>query len=508
MADTTGQHNETIDPLFPELTGDSDDIGVSEIESLCLSCYKQGITRLMLTKIPYFREVIISSFQCDHCGYSDCGIQSGSRVQDRGVRYTLTVKGTKDFDRQVVKSDYATLRMPVIEFEQAPSKRGEITTIEGIFSAVESGLQLMQAERQKEDPKNAAKIAEFIEKLVKLKEVNSPFEIILDDPTGNSFVENPFAPAKDSALEVLYYNRTRQQDIELGCVVEETIENGVAEKHDPSTQDTDEQDDVPQSLTDEVLTFPTNCPSCNSPCETNMKLIDIPFFKQVVIMATVCGVCGKRDNEVKSGTGIEPTGTRITLHLTDPSDLNRDVLKSDTCAVRIPELELELEEGTLGGQFTTIEGLLTQVKEQLQRTNPFVIGDSSKDNTRTKMDEFCARLQRVITGETLNVHLILDDPTGNSFMQNVYAPEQDPEMTVEHYERSFEQNEYLGLNDMKTVNYTNENAQLIQYAYVYNIQFMEVLCVICKMHNTVTKQSLLCHVAEMLMIINKNKTVL
>jgi len=26
---------------------------------------------------------------------------------------------------------------------------------------------------------------------------------------------------------------------------------------------------------------------------------------------------------------------------------------------------LELEEGTLGGQFTTIEGLLTQVKEQV-----------------------------------------------------------------------------------------------------------------------------------------------
>lgn len=450
MAGAISQHDEKLDPLFPELTGDSDENGVSEIESLCLSCYKQGLTRLMLTKIPFFREVIISSFQCDHCGYSDCGVQSGSRVQDKGVRYTLTVKGTKDFDRQVVKSDYATLCMPVIEFEQAPSKRGEITTIEGIFSAVESGLQLMQAERQKEDPENATKIAEFIEKLVKLKEVNSPFEIILDDPTGNSFVENPFAPVKDDALDVLHYVRTRQQDVELGCVTEETSEN-----RDPSTV---EQGEVPQSLTDEVLTFPTNCPSCSAPCETNMKLIDIPFFKQVVIMATVCGVCGKRDNEVKSGTGIEPTGTRITLRITDPTDLNRDVLKSDTCAVRIPELELELEEGTLGGQFTTIEGLLTQVKEQLQRTNPFVIGDSSKDNTRAKMDDFLTRLQRVITGETLNVHLILDDPTGNSFMQNVYAPEDDPEMTVEHYERSFEQNEYLGLNDMKTVNYTNENA--------------------------------------------------
>lgn len=43
-------------------------------------------------------------------------------------------------------------------------------------------------------------------------------------------------------------------------------------------------------------------------------------------------------------------------------------------------------------------------------------------------------------------------------MQNVYAPEEDPEMTVEHYERSFEQNEFLGLNDMKTVNYTTKDA--------------------------------------------------
>jgi len=31
-------------------------------------------------------------------------------------------------------------------------------------------------------------------------------------------------------------------------------------------------------------------------------------------------------------------------------------------------------------------------------------------------------------------------------------------MTVEHYERSFEQNEFLGLNDMKTVNYTTKDA--------------------------------------------------
>jgi len=44
-------------------------------------------------------------------------------------------------------------------------------------------------------------------------------EQILDDPTGNSFMENPFAPAKDQALDVINYVRTRQQNVDIGCVV-------------------------------------------------------------------------------------------------------------------------------------------------------------------------------------------------------------------------------------------------------------------------------------------------
>jgi zinc finger protein len=40
----------------------------------------------------------------------------------------------------------------------------------------------------------------------------------------------------------------------------------------------------------------------------------------------------------------------------------------------------------------------------------------------------------------------------------VYAPEDDPNMKVEHYERTYEQNELLGLNDMKTENYKEEDA--------------------------------------------------
>ena len=54
---------------------------------------------------------------------------------------------------------------------------------------------------------------------------------------------------------------------------------------------------------------------------------EIPHFKEVVIMATTCDSCGHKTNEVKSGGGIEAKGTKIALRVTDPSDLNRDVLK-------------------------------------------------------------------------------------------------------------------------------------------------------------------------------------
>ena len=40
------------------------------------------------------------------------------------------------------------------------------------------------------------------------------------------------------------------------------------------------------------------------------------------------------------------------------------------------------------------------------------------------------------------------------FFQNVYAPDPDPEMTEEFYERTKEQNDELGITDMKTENYT------------------------------------------------------
>jgi len=39
---------------------------------------------------------------------------------------------------------------------------------------------------------------------------------IVEDPTGNSFIENPAAPAMDPLLHTVFFNRTSEQNAALG----------------------------------------------------------------------------------------------------------------------------------------------------------------------------------------------------------------------------------------------------------------------------------------------------
>lgn len=424
-------------PVFKDINAEEDDMQPTIIESLCMNCYKNGSTRLLLTRIPFFKEIIISSFTCPHCNWSNTEIQSAGRIQEQGVQYALKLKAKMDMNREVVKSDSATTRIPELDFEiPAFTQKGCLTTIEGLIDRAVAGLEQDQAVRRATDPDVAVKIDEFVTKLKAVKNVESEFTVVIDDPSGNSFIENLCAPQADPDLIVTRYKRTEQQNALLGI-----------QENEPLEQPTNDL----ESLRNEVLVFNTNCPACNAPAHTNMKLVQIPHFKEVIIMATNCDSCGHRTNEVKSGGATEDQGTRITLHLTNPIDMSRDLLKSETCSVLIPELDFELGMAALAGKFTTVEGLLKDIKELVLK-NPFSCGDSSVTDRTDKLKSFGEKLDRIVTGEE-HAHLVLDDPAGNSYIQNVFAPDPDPEMKTEKYTRSFEQNEELGLNDMKTEGY-------------------------------------------------------
>ncbi|XP_028401947.1 zinc finger protein ZPR1-like [Dendronephthya gigantea] len=418
--------------MFPNISADNDENSPMSVESLCMACEEKGTTKILMTKIPYFHEVVIMSFECQHCGNRNNEINSAGPVQSQGIRIEIKVaKG--DLNRQIIKTESAMVKLPELDFEiPAFTQKGELSTIEGVLERAISSLEQSQPLRKAVDPEQAEKVGQFIEKLKTYRKGDVPFTFVLDDISGNSFVENPHAPDNDAAMTVTKYDRTEDQNRALGFIAsDDAPEESAPEEF---------------NFNEEVLEFPTDCPHCK--CPTNMKAVDIPFFKQVILMATNCSNCGKRSNEVKSGAGIEDQGKRIELKITDPTDLSRDVLKSDTCTVRIPELEFELESGTLGGRFTTLEGLLINVKEDLEGQNPFGSGDTPtlQEDTK-KLQKFISKLMEVIEGKIMNIHLILDDPAGNSYLQNVYAPEDDPNMKIVHYERNQEQNEDLGISE-------------------------------------------------------------
>ena len=57
-----------------------------------------------------------------------------------------------------------------------------------------------------------------------------------------------------------------------------------------------------------------------------------------------------KTSEIKTGGEIGPKGKKITLKVSSEDDLRRDVFKSESARLIIPECELELDYGTLGGR--------------------------------------------------------------------------------------------------------------------------------------------------------------
>ena len=74
--------------------------------------------------------------------------------------------------------------------------------------------------------------------------------------------------------------------------------------------------------------------------------------------------------------------------------------------------------GTLGGKFTTIEGLLKDCRENLSQVSPFLAGGDSDDQRNSSHFKNCLdKLEMIQNGQMLNVTIIVDDPSGNSYLQ-------------------------------------------------------------------------------------------
>ena len=344
--------------------------------------------------------------------------------------------------------------------------------VEGVLSNAARDLRLLQAERVAADPALAASVEAFCERLDGCAAGDTAFTLQLDDPAGNSALEwfGDLAGGGDPALSRVFYERSREQNVAIGCMgAEQAAEEEAAErkavadarsfgagapKLGCTIAHTDGADIMSAlsrySAPEEVMVFPGACPACRLQADTRMFATRIPYFREVVVMCTSCDGCGYRNSDLRAGGAIPPRGRELMLSVATPRDLSRDVIKSETADVAVPELELELGCGTLGGRVTTVEGLLCEVRDALQRTRFSAMGDSARPRVRSEWEAFFAGLEECITGAR-PFTLVLRDPLASCYISaDTEDPAADPKLRVREFDRTFEEDEELGLHDMDT----------------------------------------------------------
>lgn len=503
--------NESTEEEEEEEEKRDDDVQI--MKSMCMHCGGTGTTRMLMHEIPYFRKLFIASFECDECGEYNNEVTFGGEIQLQGLITSLTVTKKEDLDRQLIKSDSATVKFKELDFEIPPNtQKGGITTIEGVLKVASSNLLIFQHERMVDNPEVGAKVQNIIDQLDRMAIGNLlPFTLSIDDPSGNSFIENPTAPAKDPMMNSKFYFRTPEQDTALGLqpntgVFKDDSDSNfkalmmgefggevgaaggnaareaahkkrmadaaaaAAASSEPAVASepvvVETESGGVQLGRNEIISLPGHCPHCHMLGESLTCVADIPHFKEVIIMSFDCASCGFRNNEVKGGGAIPTLGTEVKLVVSSPEDLKRDVLKSDSAAVSIPELDLELSCGTLGGMYTTVEGLLTKIHKSLYEQNSLQLGDSKRlhhsndSKVQSSASNFEAFLDKLLTyskGEHMPFTVVIRDPLGNSFISaplgSFLAVEDDEPLSVMDFVRTESENEEFGLLDMNTADY-------------------------------------------------------
>jgi zinc finger protein ZPR1 len=474
---TTTTMDVSPDPIFLDIDAETQLSNMSEIESYCEACGNNGRTRLLLANIPYFRKIIIMAFYCEHCHHRDNQIQSGNALADEAITYIVKCESVDDLKRQVIRSETATINIPELELEFPCNKRGTISTVEGFLSDASRDLSDLQKQRQAHDPTVAARIQTVIDRLDAFASGSTfPFTFIVADLAGNSFVQslNTDTGNADNRLQMRRRLRTDEETEAMGYAVDpdghKSAEEQAAliaeQKFNPDKQGAKIQGaayKVDQALRakldtymdlDRMATVPATCPACQARCQNRMCLTEIPYFKEIILFVLSCDLCGFRDVEIKPGGSVSERGRRITLKLHTMDDLKRDILKSDHAGMRIPELQLTMQDGTLGGKYTTVEGLLQDVRSQLRNSAAFSLGDSADAEEKARAQVFFRDLDAVIEGK-MPCTMILDDPLANSYIFGVNGEDglDDDNLEMEEYERTEEQNDDLGLNDMVVDNY-------------------------------------------------------
>lgn len=117
-----------------------------------------------------------------------------------------------------------------------------------------------------------------------------------------------------------------------------------------------------------------------------------------------CDVCGYRHVD---GVLLEKKApVKLRLKVCSPEDMFIRVIRSGNATVEIPELGIKVIPGMAStGYITNVEGILARIEDVLCRING--------KKKREKVERLRKKIKEVKEGKR-EVHLVIEDPTGNS----------------------------------------------------------------------------------------------
>lgn len=156
-----------------------------DVDAPCPACGGSGVElRTVTHEIEFFGEVVESILRCDRCGYRTSNTLIAE--QSEPTRHALAVDGD-GLSARVIRSTSCTVRVPDlgVTIEPAMASDAYITNVEGILQRIESVL--VQVRRSGDDDQ-VDKAKELQDRLHAMAEGEEAFEIVLEDPLGNSAI--------------------------------------------------------------------------------------------------------------------------------------------------------------------------------------------------------------------------------------------------------------------------------------------------------------------------------
>jgi ZPR1-related zinc finger protein len=150
------------------------------------------------------------------------------------------------------------------------------------------------------------------------------------------------------------------------------------------------------------------CPLCQTDLVMNWQRDNIPYFGEILYVSARCQ-CSFRFADTMILSSKEPMRYEIPVETSE--DLDARVIRSTSGTIRVPEMGVTIEPGSVSESYiTNIEGVLQRIRDVLITASRWVQGDEEKSS---RSEELLSMLEDVIEGKR-KITVIVEDPLGNS----------------------------------------------------------------------------------------------